>query len=138
MKHKITTVAAALIALSLPLSVYAAESTAPMPPMQQKPMDKMACPMMGNMDAMQKDMRGMMNDMNGMMQMMSDPAMKERMQKMHENMAVMMQQMSGMPKMCGKNCPMMEKMGEEKVNEAPAAPAAATPEDHKAHHPQKQ
>lgn len=100
------------------------------------------CPMMENMNSMQKDMGSMMGDMNGMMKMMSDPAMKERMQKMHEKMGAMMQQMSGMPKMCGNNCPMMEKMGmektdKEKVNDAPTVPAA-TPEDHKAHHPDKQ
>lgn len=136
MKCRITTVAAMVAALSLPVSVHANELATSTPPAQQKSME-MQCPMMGNMGAMQKNMGSMMGDMDNMMKMMSDPAMKERMQKMHENMAVMMQQMTDMQKGMGSMMMQGGKMEDKKVNDAPAAPAP-TSEDHKAHHPDKQ
>ncbi|MBI3441919.1 MAG: hypothetical protein HY052_09025 [Proteobacteria bacterium] len=156
MKYKIFA-AALFMVMGLSVAAHAADpaTSSPTTPTEksagQPPMGgdmpaggmMMPCPMMEKMGGMQKGMGDMMGDMQDMMKMTSDPAMKERMQKMHEKMEAMMHQMSGMPKMCGKNCPMMEKMGmektgEEKVNNAPAAPAAVTPEDHKAHHPEKQ
>ena len=156
MKYKIFA-AALFMVMSLSVAAHAGDHAASSPTMpaeksaEQPPMAgemptggmMMQCPMMEKMGDMQKGMGDMMGDMDSMMKMMSEPAMKERMQKMREKMGAMMQQMSGMPKMCGKNCPMMEKMemekaGEEKVNDAPAAPAVVTPEDHEAHHPEKQ
>ena len=136
MKHRITQVAAIVMTLSLPVSAHANEPAAASQPMQQKAVDKMSCPMMGDMGAMQKNIGSMMGDMDSMMKMMSDPAMKERMQKMHENMAVMMQQMTDMHKGMGGMMMQGRKMDSKAINDAPAA--AVTPEDHKAHHPDKQ
>jgi hypothetical protein len=96
------------------MSVHANE---PPPSAQQKSMNSIPCPMMGNMDSMQKNMGDMMGGMKSMMQMMSDPAMKERMQKMHEEM--------GAPG---------GKAGVQNKNEPPAA---IVPEDHESHHPDK-
>lgn len=116
MKNRILTIAV-MTCLALPLSVTA----------QQQSMGNMPCPMMDNMGEM-------MGDMNSMMQMMSDPAMKERMQKMHDGMGAMMKQMSDMHNnsgggmMCGD---MKEQASEDK-------PAVVSPEDHEAHHPDKQ
>lgn len=135
MKYRITTAAAIVLALSLPVSAHANDPVAPSQPTQQKPMENMNCPMMGNMGSMQKNMGSMIGDMDSMMQMMSDPAMKERMQKMHEQMGAMMQQMTDMQKGMGGIMMQVGKMDDKKANDAPAATA---PEDHKAHHPDKQ
>jgi len=133
MKYRITAVAALVAALSLPVPAHADEHAVSSPvvtaekPAAQPSMGGMPCPMMGSMGSMQKNMGDMMGDMNSMMQMMSDPAVKERMQKMHENMGAMMQQMTVMQK------GMMQdgKTKSEKANDAPAAAA----DDH---HPDKQ
>jgi len=66
------------VMLTLPVYAYAQETAMP-----QKDMTVM-CPMAGDMAALQKDMGRMMGEMGGMMDMMSDPAMKERMQAMHD------------------------------------------------------
>jgi len=137
MKYRIATVAALAAALSLPVPAHAEELAAsPQAVTAEKPaaqpfMGNMNCPMM---ESMQKNMGSMMGDMNSMMQMMSDPAMKERMQKIHENMGAMMQQMMAMQKNMGG---MMQggNMGGKITNEAPAA---AAPEVKDPHHPDKQ
>ena len=145
--------AALFMVMSLSMAAHAADPVTSSPAMPaeksagQPPMGgdmpaggmMMHCPMMDKMGDMQKGMGDMMGDMDGMIKMTSDPAMKEHMQKMHEKMEAMMQQMSGMPKMCGKNCPMKEKMGMGKMDGGTTnnAPAAVSPEDHAAHHPDK-
>lgn len=122
MKHGIITIAATVIALSLPMTASAGEHavTSSAVPAEkspgQLPMEAMPCLMMGTM---QKNMGDMMGDMNSMMQMMSDPAMKERMQKMHENMAAMMQMMMAPPQ-------------SDKKKDAPTAG------ENDPHHPNKQ
>ena len=105
----------------------------------------MACPMMGNMDAMHKDVGAMVGEVETMMKDAKDPAQKDRLQRMHDRMTAMMagmQKMSAMHSMMG----MMKGSGMA----APAAPAQkdvtpdtsapnstapVSPEDHKAHHP---
>lgn len=123
MKYRITSIAMMAAVLSLPVSAYAHE---PVAPSQQQ----MSCPMMGSM---QKDMGNMMGDMDSMMRMMSDPAMKERMQKMHAHMQAMMQQMEEMQKGMGG---MMMQDGSTDNKKANESPAATSPEDHQAHHPE--
>lgn len=125
--------------LSMPVYAYAQDNTMP-----QK-MGAMNCPMTGDMASMQKDMGGMINEMDGMMQSMSDPAMKERMQAMRGNMAAMMAHMQKMHDMMGSGMmdEMMNKgmMGQNSKTDGKGAsdvPAAATSEDHEAHHPDKQ
>jgi lauroyl/myristoyl acyltransferase len=95
----------------------AAEAKPPMP---------MNCPMMGNLDGMQKDLGGMMGDVENMMKRPQSEAAKERLQKMHERMAVMMTRMQGMRSMRG----MMGNsvggmMGDQQTNAPiPAVPSA--------------
>ena len=56
----------------------------------------MNCPMMTDVDQMQKQMGGMMTDMRAMMDGTNDPAVKSRMQTMHEQMSAMMANMQRM------------------------------------------
>lgn len=125
--------------LSMPVYAYAQNNTMP----QKEAM--MQCPMAEDMTSLQKDMGGMMGDMDSMMGSMSDPAMKERMQAMHDHMAAMMAHMQKMHGMMGSGMmdEMMNKgmMGQgSKIDGKGASdvPAAATSEDHEAHHPDKQ
>lgn len=99
--------------------------------------EMMKCPMMGNMDQMQKDMTDMMQEMDSMIMDMSDSAMKERMQKMHEQMGVMMSHMQGMSgDMGGMMGGMMGKgMAAPRSGEDVKNSTESSPEDHSAHHP---
>jgi hypothetical protein len=54
------------------------------------------CPLMTDVDQMQKQMNGMMTDMRAIMDGTNDPAVKSRMQTMHEHMSAMMANMQRM------------------------------------------
>lgn len=127
----------AMLAISYPAMAEHAD-TAHGTPAKEGSGGMMNCPMMGDMDKMQKGMSSMMQDMDSMMGSMSDPAMKERMQKMRDHMGSMMsdmQKMNGMMDMMGKGM----QGSDEKTqapSENPAEKAKASDEaDHKAHHP---
>jgi hypothetical protein len=86
------------------------------------------CPMMTDVDQMQKQMSGMMTDMWAMMDGTNDPAVKSRMQTMHEHMSAMManmQRMHGAP-----------AAANAKAAEPPTTPAPkSTKQNHEEHHP---
>ena len=104
----------------------------------------MACPMMGNMDAMHRDMGAMVGDVETMMKDVKDPAQKDRLQKMHDRMTAMMasmQKMGGMHSMMGMmkggvatpDAPPQQDVTPD--TPAPNTTAPVSPDDHKAHHP---
>ena len=104
----------------------------------------MGCPMMGNMDAMNKDMGAMVGDLETMMKDAKDPTQKDRLQNMHDRMTAMManmQKMGGMQSMMGMmKGGMAAPAASPQKDAAPDTPAPnstapVSPEDHKAHHP---
>jgi len=98
-------------------------------PADAKPPMAMNCPMMADLDLMQKDLGGMMGDIENMTKGSQNGATKERLQKMHERVAVMMTRMQGMSAMRGMmGSSSAGKMGGESSNaQMPADPG--TPGD---------
>ena len=98
----------------------------------QEAAEPLNCPMMTDVDQMQKQMNGMMTDMRAMMEGTNDPAVKSRMQAMQERMSAMM---TNMQKMHGG---MMRVPAAENATAAEPpttqAPSSAK-QNHEEHHP---
>jgi hypothetical protein len=91
----------------------------------------MNCPMMTDVDQMQKQMSGMMADMRAMMDGTKDLAAKSRMQTMHEHMSAMM---ANMQRMHGG---MMHSptAANAKAAEPPTQAPSSAERNHEKHHP---
>jgi Skp family chaperone for outer membrane proteins len=89
------------------------------------------CPMMTDVDQMQKQMSGMMTDMRAMMDGTKDAMVKSRMRTMHEHMSAMM---ANMQKMHGG---MMRApdVGDAKAAEPPTQAPGSSKQNHEEHHP---
>ena len=85
----------AILKVGLLLAIAVAPAMAQTGPSAQTA-SPMNCPMMTDVDQMQKQMSGMMSDMRAMMNGTGDPAVKSRMQTMHERMSAMMANMQRM------------------------------------------
>ncbi|HKY19163.1 MAG TPA: hypothetical protein VJL82_09540 [Rhizomicrobium sp.] len=143
MKHLIRACLVSAL-MALPVAASAQSDVAPKAEAPKVAAGKMmACPMMGEMAAMQKDMDMMMGEVKGMMKDAKDTAQNEHLKKMHDHMAAMMVSMQKMSAMHGMMGSMMSggmPGAPAPNNAAPAAPAPnnaapVSPEDHRAHHP---
>ena len=128
------------VLLALPVAASAQTDTAPKADPAPKAAGGMMmnCPMMADIDGVQKDLRVMMSGVEGMMKDSKDPATKETLQKMHDRMAVMMGNMQKMGGMMGNMMSGRVTQGGQKPGSAaPETPATppTSPEDHQAHHP---